>query len=585
MKNLKKTLLFLILTALSLSLFTACDGLFGNKKSSPGDGLLTGKKPPPDISLTKSSFAIAVNYYNVEPHYSLSWYVTGGDAYYTVELADGVKYENYEQNSLTLDPDIFAPDVVHTVKVTAHNADPRGNTTEPVEVKFKGTRLAAPINFRMGVEGLRWHVVDPSDSDWFVYEYNGITPDNGGQKIYTGEKFIGTATETAVYEENIKLDMKYAGMDGLYEVRIYRELAYGTTFEFAESTEVLEFDYPSEYSNTDVKVWAANISNPTNVRWADDLSTDATVCWDSDSSSYGYNLLVYGNDIQPVYSTFKGAGATSGTIAIQSLQTGNYSIGVQSFSNDIDQLNLGAFYAYRFYISQPINPDDRIPLSVNRVILETPKNLRIDGEKIVWDAVDNVNRYGIGMFNLDTENNFYHHAESTELAFSDLELAFSDFYVKYNGNINDIFDIRVRADNYSFELNSFENNRPEFVSYHSSMYGEPTEASRIRLKSIAVAQHIAVDLDDSRVTWDAVDAASKYETTYYYAEGGGHGSLNITNTYDIFSEGTKNGILDGSIIRIVVMAKPEYSLTAGDDGIPVLSVASIAEYLIPSPPQ
>lgn len=564
MIKLRKFIFLFVLLVLSVILLTGCDSKPDKKDS---------KEPTLDaaITLEKSSFKIYVQYNNGnEPNYILTWNAKGGIVNFIVEQ-NGEEINNGQQGWIYLKN--FKPDVIHNVKVTACSIGANKKLTEPVEIKLKGIKLPDPTNFYMQYDtGFVWD----STEQWYGLEFKEFTLNLSNQKEYTGETINITAVENQYLNYYIRSNMLQYKSDKLFEAHVRSIPEIGKEYNFTESTEVLEIDYPSDYSQTDIKILGAQMSNPANVRWDlnDGISQMAKVCWDSVSSSYKYWVRVdYPGGWSSGYIT--NAGASFGYIDLDYRSvTGNYTLGIQSVCNDVELINLGAFYAYKLYISQPT---DNITFSVNQTILQKPQNIRFEGENLVWDSVEYAREYIIKFAEGDSYTNVCSSSSGSAT------LTLQQIYDSFNGNIfvndiatsyDDIFYISIFAEAISPALASFENNHPVFNVYHYSDYSDINNNAKIKIKSIDAPQNVILNVTDKEITWESVFGASGY-SVYFETGEIGVGTRNIPTTYyswkNLFNE--ENMFANGKVKTVTVTAQKDFETTV-QDGLITIFVSS-----------
>jgi hypothetical protein len=313
------------------------------------------------------------------------------------------------------------------------------------------------------------------------------------------------------------------------------------------------------------------MSNPTNIRWDQDILS-LKVHWDSVDPSYEYWVkMKYPEGSSGGFITT--AGANVGWVNLDSgCITGNYTISIQSICDDVEQVNLGAFFAYRFYVEQPT--DEHLTLSVNQTILQKPQNVRIESENILWDAVEYSKSYWITIANSE-ENGRSFISESAQLSLLDVceQFDVSEFSA---GNIkNDIFNIKIHAMGLDPVLESFENNHPVFSVYRYSDESDTTDKAAIGIRSIDTAENIELDTKGMQITWDAVPGASGYSVRFVT----GHGSTGSRDGQDTSFSWSDNSIVkdaldNGEVTEIVIVAHA--NSIAVEDGFSTLWVSSVA---------
>lgn len=502
----KKTLLILALFAVIITgalFLAACE---------PNDE----PEPPTAPTLESSSFAIL---YTTESdgtaNYELTW-----SAYAAREFAivcdDGAAF-NIAEAKLSLNN--FSANEIHTVEVTALGAE--NLQSEPITVKFKGTKLTMPYNVRLYGDTNSFGWKESDETEVYVVSCEELSLDiQTSRPVYTGK--IKTIP---VYNNRLPIyDLReiYNRLD-LYSLESFRvqALPYNGNiqrFEY-EDGKVIEYQLPSDFSEQSVNFYAGQMSNPSNVRWDfDDFNTRsyAYIKWDGADSNYKYKVTTtYPSGTTS--STYTQTGASQDNYSFDSYFSGEYEVTVQAERNEfnfIGEDKNAKWVTYMFYLQQPVT--ETLRFKINYTELKAPKNVRIEDENIVWDEVEFAWKYTVYSYNEADDMSFFSFDSMQTQA--SLEYVFNHMAYPEDGE----YDIHVTASPISNELVSFENNVPVLNTYHNMWRSGVT---KINFVAIPKVQNVQVDYENKTVAWDGIPEATSYSVSFRNDDGGGRTTL------------------------------------------------------------
>ena len=553
MKKLISLLAICILTLIGGIVFAACD-----TSSSSGAPEYQVNTP----TLEKSSFSIrCASDGKGVMDYDLNWRSQYATKYKVV--CDGVETVVHD---MRFSLNGYSADEVHTVTVTALGQ--KDTQSEPVEVKFKGTKLDMPINVRLygTTNSFGWKECEGTST-------YAISCEELDLDIMTSRP-VGTGKIKSINVYNNSIDIYdlrsiFEILD-LYALQSFRvqALPYNgnlTVFDYKDDTDVLEFSLPSDLSEQSVNFYLGQMSNPSNVRWDfegfEDHPGYATVKWDSVSSDYRYKVLVhYPDGHSGGIVTQKGE--TEGSVGFDyRMDTGDYTVTIESMCDDfvfIGEDREAKWVTYMFYM--PTKEAESVAFRINQTAMQAPANVRIVDDQIMWDAVDNAGKYTVEV--RCGEKVLYETSYTAQLSLQ--EVAGSVYFA--NDDLNGYYDIRVLTDALEAEIVSLENGIPVINTYKDSEYSEPL-IGKLKLEVIPSVQNVRIDYENKTISWDAHPEASKYEIMFQRANGGGYGTtINDDTQYSWNSD-----ISD--IVKITIKAICEYSYTV-EDGVVTVKVPS-----------
>lgn len=540
-------------------LLAACD-----TQPEPPDELPTSVVP----TLDKSSFAIMYSVdANGSANYELIWSAQNATSY-------KIKYDGLEAEAVTTEPKIslnetvwlygwYHDDPVHGVAVTAIG---EGNTkSETVEVNFKGTQLEMPINVRLygDVNGLGWKGSD--DTHAYALHCEELDLDLQTSKpVYTGN-----VKTTTVSENRCSLDLLRAVYNAhdLKPMQSFRVQAlpyngYFQRFDYTNDTDVMELQLPSDVSEQSVNLYAGEMSHPSNLRWdfTDFHFGSADVKWDGVDPTFKYEVsLQYPAGSFTAQITDKGA--SSGRVSFHYNMSGDYNVTVKSVCDEFNFIaedEEAKSVTYSFFLPKPVT--EVLKCSVNTITLAAPKNVRIEGDKIVWDEVENANNYhavltsGTHKINIPSFNT---------------EAPLQEVFERstYAGTVLEgDYDIAVVANAKSPELAGFDNNTPIINVYVSSADSE-VKTRAIRIKSISPVRNVKVDYDTQTITWDEAPNAVSYSVGFYNNDFGRETLLGNTTKFKLDEDISQYSL-------VFVKAICEYTVIE-EDGICTILAPSV----------
>lgn len=548
----KKLLLILAISIFSLAggiIFAACNQDSSEEKT---------EIPPVAPTLEKSSFAITYRTTEDGAQYNLSWSAKNAKEY-KVQLDETETVTTETKFSLNG----FSADTIHTVTVTAIGQ--KDTQSDPVELKFKGTKIDPLINVRLysehGETNFGWK--ESEETSCYLISCEELDLDVATSKPFGTGKF-----KTTLHYDNrasigtLRSIYKYLDLYSLESFRV-QALPYNgnmETFNYKNDTDVLEFNLPSDLSEQSVNFYAGTMSNPTNIRWNTDEWEEHPdwlgVKWDGAVSYYRYWVKV---DYPEGYSsgTVTEAGESTSLIHVSyGDKTGDYTVSVIPKYDDFNYLGKDEnSVTYMFYLQPDVT--ETLSFHVNQTVLKTPTNIRVEGENIVWDAVEYTDYYSIGLE--DGTQEIYVSSETAQVSLQEF------FERAYEANYDGDFSIIVKAYGINRTIAGFENNVPVVNVYYYSE--DAVSSQKIKLKSIPTVQNVQIDYENSTVTWDDIAEATGYTVMFYREGGSGHGStLGKTNQYtwnDDISE----------YAEIVITASCEYQVTT-ENGVTTLYMPS-----------
>lgn len=461
-------------------------------------------------TLQKSSFNIWYTFDDSdtgEAYYNMTWKGENATEYKVV--FDGIETTAVEPK-LSLND--FAADTVHTVVVTAIGEN--DTKSEPVEVKFKGVKMAMPVDICF-------------DEDANDFKWKG-SDDNLTYRISCEELELDSATGRPVYSGKIKYALAPSNCLTLYDLReIYNNknlnehesfrisaLPYslGLRFEYKNDTDIAEFLLPSDFSEQSINFYADKMTNPSNLRWDFDNFNahrdSANVKWEGAVSDFRYIVFVQGPDGDTRNSgTLEGA--SEGHVPFDYVTvTGDYNVTVEPTCNEFNFINedkAAKSITYSFYLPQPIT--ETLHFHANQTVLNTPENVRIEGDNIVWDAVDYAHHYYVHL--ACGEEVMLFESDSAHMSLNRIfDAATNPFRRLATGD----YDIKVMAYGLN-EVVSLEDNVPVINTYKYSEYSD-TVPHALRLKSFSSAQNVKVDYDNRTIYWDDIPEATLYSVIF-----------------------------------------------------------------------
>jgi len=559
----KKTFSMLIMIMCILVggiLFSACnDG--DSTPSNPNN--LPALNPP---TLEKSSFSIK---YEAKPDGKTDYKLTWSAEYalkYTVSL-DGTG-STVTDNEISLNE--CTEGEIHTVAVTAIGMQDK--TSDTVQVKFKAARLDAPINVRLYADGesnsLGWKASDDTTAYTLLCEELDLELETS-RPIGTGnvKTYLVHNNRLSIYE----LRSLYRGLV-LYSLEKFtvKALPYNgesKEFKYVNDTDIIEFILPSDASEQSVNLYAGEMSNPTNIRWDfsdfDEHPFCATVKWDGAIPNYSYNVMLHYPSHSSSIGVITEKGVSQGNLYLYyDMTAGDYTVTVESVCDDfhyIGEDTAEKYSTWTFFLDTPAT--EELKFHIDQTVLECPKNVRVDGENLVWDEVENAMEYDVLL-----------QCGDKELSVSDATNRVS-LKALYDTAINRInydgdYSVSVMAISKNNEFEGYGNdNVPKIKIYVDSDYCTPVP-NLIRFKAIPTAQNVQIDYQNKIITWDAVNGATSYYVVFFDNNGSVWTDLDGNVTQYIWDV---QDISDCNYI--VVMAKCDYSLT-NENGITTISTSS-----------
>ncbi|MDE7107484.1 MAG: hypothetical protein K2O39_04095 [Clostridiales bacterium] len=524
-------------------------------------GTTTEPEQPVPPTLKKSSFSIKYSSDDDgEVNYKLTW-----DAENAIQYK--VVYDGNEtvidQKELLLNG--FSADTVHVITVTAIGW--RELESDPVEIKFKGVKLDMPTDVRMHLDTKRLDWKDGGDTSAYVISCEELDLDTETSKpIGTGRFKQTRITYDSISLDNICYLYNTLELNSLesFRVRALPYSGYTEQFKYSNDTDIIELKLPSDFSEQSVNLYASAMTNPSNLRWDfdgfDEHGTYAYVKWDGAVANYKYRVMV-----QYVNGHWSGRGAEKGASYgvvefDRTKGTGDYTVQVEPECDDIDfigQDNDAKSTTYSFYLPQPIT--ESLHFRINQTVIDPPKNVRIEGDNIVWDAAEHAKYYVVSLSCGEDGTNF-----SSDTAQLPLQTIYDRAVVGHTVRQGD-FDISVSAYVIDPVLASFENDLPVINSYRYSESGVDCP-NKLRLKSIPAVGNVTVDYDNQTISWDPVAEATSYTVTVYYGTSAYNMSVG-NNTQFTWDD-------DRDCKEIIIMATCGYSVT-DDDGVVTLNVPSV----------
>ncbi len=578
MKKIRLVLALILLVLLCGTLFVACD------KTPPSDSNQDVTPPPAEPvapTLAKSDFSIVYDIIsdtengNEDCDYSLTWTSANATKY-------KVKYGQTEETitSASLSLKDFAADVIHSVTVTAIGE--QNLTSAPVEVKFKGTKMSAPINVRA------YLTPNTLDSYYFGYKHDDaeaykisceeIDWDDDGEYIWTGRFKSAIWFSDAISIDGLTDIWNTLDLEACQSFRVaalpYRERR---SYSFGNDTEVMEISLPSDPSEQSVNFFAdIQNANPRNLRWDLDALADqadyATVRWDA-GSDFKYRVKVRYPDGSAT-GTETQKGALQSNIWFDYIYgTGDYSVTVEALCNEFNYIGENADEKWvTFAINLTYPATEEIKFHIDREQMQTPQNVRIDGENIVWDYGNEAPLYNVSMTNGDAEFSLSVNDGSKQLAFSEI-FDRIEFELWNNAVLDGDWMVRVMASSRPNEFEGAENNVPVIKAYADSDYCQAVEL--FRTESIAKVTNVQIttvpELNGSealRISWDGVAEAVGYKLAYV------NGDF-VTTTTDIGAQTQYAiGFDISGCTEILIIAYCECEITQ-EDGVATLYIPSV----------
>lgn len=551
---------FFILTVFILSLtggiiFAACD--VGTSPETPPSNQTSTPK------LEKSSFSITYQIGDGGVEYDLIW---GADnaVKYKVECGETEIETTKPKYSLTN----LSADTVHTVTVTAIGEN--NLQSQPVELKFKGTKLETPKNVRLyedEFDGTSFGWDGRAESSSYLISFEELDLEIETSKPFgTGKfRYVQHYFTEHLHVGDLRSIFKDYELYSLESLRVQILPCFDSykVFDYKSDTDVLELNLPSDFSEQSVNLYAGDLSNPTNIRWGETLDEygNATVKWDGAISDYEYKVLIhYPDGTSSGMSGEKGASEGKAYFNNQ-MTTGDYTVTVEPDYDEFHYIGKdddAKSVTYMFYLPQPVTETLSFHLTQNK--LETPKNVHIENGYIVCDKVENAKQYVFSMkISKDSAINLGSYTNRISLE-NYLNTA---AYLKEDGFV----DLIVYVYNDGTDLTGFDNNgNPNIIVYEDSESAVISDA--MQLKRIPAVQNVRIDNDTHTVSWDGVDEAETYEIMFQRADGSGNGGT-VTGTQ--FQWDDNMDISD--YVEMVITAKCKFEVTT-ENGITVMNIPS-----------
>lgn len=465
----------------------------------------TTERPPVPPTLEKSSFSIQFSTDdNCKANYKLTWDAENATQY---KVVYGENETVTDKKELLLND--FSADTVHTVTVTAIGQNDL--ESDSVEIKFKGVKLDMPTDVRMHLDTKSFDWKHTDETSAYVISCEELDLDIATSKPFGTGKFKQILT----YSDNLMLfDLRsiYSQLE-LYSLESFRVQALpydGNTqwFDYADDTDVIEFKLPSDLSEQSVNFYAGVMTNPYNLRWDfdgfDEHRGYALVKWDGAVSNYKYKVMVqYPEGFWSGTETEKGA--SQGAVGFGYPEvTGDYTVRIEPECYDfqfIGEDSAEKWATYLFYLPQPTT--EFLHFRINQTVIDAPKNARIDGENIVWDAVEHACLYFVRL--TCGEDIINVQSDTTQLSLQDIYHHLIYGETTRHGD----YDISVVACAIDPELVSFENDLPIINTYLDSDSGA-VRPSKIRLKALPVVSNVVIDYVNRTVSWNPVAEATSY---------------------------------------------------------------------------
>lgn len=551
---------FFILTVFILSLtggivFAACDG--GTSPETPPSNQTRAPK------LEKSSFSITYSVGGNGAEYDLIWRADNA-VKYKVECDETEVEITKPSYSLTG----FSADTVHSVTVTAIGENDL--QSQPVELKFKGTKLETPTNVRLHYTdrygtAFSWNEHAAYSSSYYLISFEELDLEIETSKPFgTGKfKYVPCSYEEFITLDGLRSIFKNCELYPLESLRVQTLPYLDKVFNFTANTDVLELNLPSDFSEQSVNLYAGDLSNPTNIRWNETLDAygNATVKWDGAISDYKYQIKVqhpegYSNGIITPEK-----GISEGKVYFgNGLSTGDYTVTVEPVYDEFRYIGKdddAKSVTYMFYLPQPIT--ETLSFHVTQKVLETPKNLHIENGYIVCDKVENAEEYVFSIkISKDSAINLGTYTNRISL----------DKYLGTAAWINEdgLADLIVYVRNDGTDLTGFDDNgNPNIIVYEHSESAVISDA--IQLKRIPAVQNVRIDYDTKTVYWDGVEEAETYEIVFYNAGSGKGGTVTDTQFQ------WKDNMDISDYTEVVITAKCKFEVTT-ENGIAVMCIPS-----------
>lgn len=487
-------------------------------------------------------------------------------------------------------------DKIHTIEVTAigHlNSNNMKLRSATVTVKINITKVESPTNVRMTLSdgATEGKIVWNGEQDvYFDVLYSGVdfTTVNGATAptwFDTGKNTIirdyGSGHNTSTIKSIYKSKTVLENFDYFNELSISLYPKQWANFEsIGVDGDIFELQMPSDFSTTSVKVLGSEMSQPANLEW--DLTVPGKFTFEPVyGMDYSYRTNTYnGSSVTGYGVNNRGEGAGVGYINLESYAvSGTFTFGVESYYSKIDFMSPNIYQIYYSKFDLSSENCEKLTYEIVNTKLDTPKNIRIEGNKLVWDAVPNVTESDHISYWITIGSEEYALSETTangihELAIADIAKNLRPF----NENIAPFdAEITISAWPKAPELQTSTDGIPIFQTYNYSDKSEPQNAPVIRINSIPAPSGITVDFETRTISWDTVSEADSYTVMFIRNDGSGNGRNGIeTNTFSWYNgEHPDRAVLD----YITVEAEFTTKITINGQNIE-LTVGSIATFYV-----
>jgi len=476
----------------------------------------------------------------------------------------------------------LANDVKHVVLVTAvgHlNVNGVKLRSETVKFEVTVTKLTAPTNLRMSLnaEAIDGKIVWDGKSDCYIdvlykgVDFTYVEGASANTWFDTGRRTVTRSYASEGYgysTQSIREVYRTKDFNADFDVRefdYFNELSISVYPEFANfksignEGDVFQLYMPSDFSETSVKVLGTAMSQPENLRW-DETEYGKFTFDPIYGTQYSY-IMRRDNFAGGGYRVFdNGKGAGVGYIQLYGAESGNYSFGIESQNLKIGFMSPNIYQIY--YSTFDFDTCEKLTYEVVKTKLQTPKNVRIEDDKLVWDAVENVSAIE-NTTSYSVEFSTYGRSTiggKTELLLSELAEA---VYALYENNGGFTTKPTVQAWARPDEMSIKESGDALFKIFEWSERSNPNASPTIFIKSIPLVTNVAVDYELKTVTWDEVEGAEGY-TVAFYSSHGGVGTRVPSGFYSFDGDTNANNMIEtNSLERIEVAAlfTPTYTVS------------------------